>query len=76
MKAHQEGMVAMMEADQEELEANQEWISAVSEHYEGAPHMKAMHVLTVLQVQASDLLHEVEETIGKLMTDLGTSNYE
>jgi hypothetical protein len=72
MKAHQEGMVAMMEAclgkmeaDQEELEANQERILVVSEHYEGVPHMKAMHVLTALQGQASDVLHEVEEAIGK-----------
>jgi hypothetical protein len=54
-----------MEADQEELEANQERISAIPEHYEGVPHKKIMHVLTTLQGQASDVLHEVEETVGE-----------
>jgi hypothetical protein len=60
MKAHQERMVAMMEAclegigpNQEKLdpkmETNQEKVKAVAEPYKWALHIKAMHLLTALQ---------------------------
>jgi hypothetical protein len=45
-----------MEADQEELDANEERIGAVVEHYEGARRIKAMHVLPTLQDESSDVL--------------------
>jgi hypothetical protein len=48
-----------MEADQEELEASHEKIEAVVEPCNWAPHVKAPHLLTVLQGQVSEVLHSL-----------------
>jgi hypothetical protein len=38
------------------LKANQEKIEAIVEHYKEASHVKAIHLLTGLEGQASDVL--------------------
>jgi hypothetical protein len=53
MNAHQETMLA----NQEVLEANEEGTGAIVEQYEGTCLVKVMHVLPVLQDQASNVLH-------------------
>jgi hypothetical protein len=49
-------MKATVRASQEKLEANQERIEAIAEHYKEAPHVKAMH-LNGLMGQATNILH-------------------
>jgi hypothetical protein len=39
------------------MEANQEKIEAEAEHCKWTPHTEGMHLLTVLQGQASNVLH-------------------
>jgi hypothetical protein len=62
----------VMEAHLGKMEANQEKIWAIVEHYEGVPRAEAMHLLTTLQV-----LHEVpkgatyEETTGTTEDQFG-----
>jgi hypothetical protein len=70
MKANQEKIVARMEANQEKLEA-------VVEHYKLPLCIKAMHLPTTLQGWASDIPHGVhegaiyEETAGALEDQFG-----
>jgi pyrrolidone-carboxylate peptidase len=63
MKAQQERMVAMIghlpektEPSPEKMGANQEEAEVVAEHYKLGPRLKAVHVLTILQGQASYVL--------------------
>jgi hypothetical protein len=50
-----------MEDNQEKLEASQEEIDTVAEHYGGAPRVKATHMVTALQDRASIVLHRVSK---------------
>jgi hypothetical protein len=63
MKAGQEQMRAEVKTRMEEIKAieskgNQEKIEALAEHCEEVLWIKAMHLLAVLQDQASDVLHK------------------
>jgi hypothetical protein len=54
-----------MEVNQEKIGkrvANQEKIEAMAaEHYNRASHVKATHMLTAPQAQASDVIHRVQK---------------
>jgi hypothetical protein len=59
------------QASQKKMEASQRKIRDIGEHYKQVPHTEAIHLLTDLQVQASDILHIIhigmmyQESTGK-----------
>jgi hypothetical protein len=69
--ARQEQMRAKLKTDLKEMRVTE--LKATAEHYDGAPYVKAMHMLTALHTRASNVLHGVpkeamyyEETIEAL----------